>query len=188
MILFELIPIAFECICYDVLTTVAIMLILYFSLRCLSEDIVKGIPFFAVGIALFILLCIQLSLMYGAIEVYNMASAIKIEMDQALEGMTGAVGIADSQQIMDYATQQYPLLGVYLNTWNLSCDDISCFSENMKETIEDAMTSYCWRRVFWSIGFIVTGSIIAMTLEKKSGKKSRTHEYSSSSYSHADDF
>ena len=83
MILFELIPIAFECICYGVLTTVAIMLILYFSLRCLSEDIVKGIPFFAVGIALFILLCIQLSLMYGAIEVYNMASAIKIEMDQA---------------------------------------------------------------------------------------------------------
>lgn len=190
MQIFSLLPVAFGCIMYGLLTTVVIMVLVYIALRCLSEDIVRGVPFLAAGVLLFFLLNFQFSLMYGAFKAHSYAGELESFVTQMLgdEGMCGAVDTDCAQDVIESVGHRFPILGVYLDGINLPHGNVAEVASSLRISAQKSLTCYIWRRALWSLGFIVVAVLAAMLCEKKHGSSKRSYVSSSSSYSSPDDF
>ncbi len=162
----ELVSLAFSTVVYGLLATAAIMAMLYFILHEISRKAVRNIPFFITGIVLFPLLLTQFTLFFGAIEAKSLVDAIEIFVSQSLESMhvtpTDMINGEDSQEMLHLIIQQYPILGVFVDTCTFSGTQYSDLAQTIGETLRDYLNSYMWRRIFWIIGFVVVATAIAI--------------------------
>ena len=127
---FLLLTDAFSCFLYGIVVTAVIMVRLYFVLKTLSQGIVRTPVFYITGVVLAVLLLIQTSLMIGAIQAKDAVDSALIYMNQLLENYSGIVGANDSQQILDAVTEEFPIIGVYLNLADFSGNAVSDFAES----------------------------------------------------------
>ena len=141
---FLLLTDAFSCFLYGIVVTAVIMVILYFVLKTLSQGIVRTPVFYITGVVLAVLLLIQTSLMIGAIQAKDAVDSALIYMNQLLENYSGIVGANDSQQILDAVTEEFPIIGVYLNLADFSGNAVSDLAESIHETMSDYLNSYIW--------------------------------------------
>ncbi len=192
MQIFSLLSAAFGCVMYGLLTTVAIMGLLYAALRCLSEDIVKGLPFLGVGVLLFFFLNFQLSLMYGAFEAWSCVGQLALFVTQVIdeESVRGVVDADDAQAVMESIGRQFPVLGICLDGMAVPHVDAAELSSSLVASARRSVTLYICRRALWSLGFIAVAVLAAMLFERKrGGHKRRGREYClSSRCSQPDDF
>ncbi len=165
---FLLLTDAFSCFLYGIVVTAVIMVILYFVLKTLSQGIVRTPVFYITGVVLAVLLLIQTSLMIGAIQAKDAVDSALIYMNQLLENYSGIVGANDSQQILDAVTEEFPIIGVYLNLADFSGNAVSDLAESIHETMSDYLNSYIWHRVWWILGMIVVACVIVILFEKNS--------------------
>ncbi|MGM9687233.1 MAG: hypothetical protein ACI3YI_13580 [Bacteroidaceae bacterium] len=165
---FLLLTDAFSCFLYGIVVTAVIMVILYFVLKTLSQGIVRTPVFYITGVVLAVLLLIQTSLMIGAIQAKDAVDSALIYMNQLLENYSGIVGANDSQQILDAVTEEFPIIGVYLNLADFSGNAVSDLAESIHETMSDYLNSYIWHRVWWILGMIVVACVIVMLFDKRS--------------------
>lgn len=179
MIFFSLLTTAFSSIFYGVIVTAVVMAILYAVLKALSKGIVQTPVFFVTGVVLAILLIVQFSLMIGAIQAKDAVDSAEIYMTQLVEDKFGTVGANDSQKVMDAVTEQFPVIGSFLDIADFSGHDIAELPEVMHETMIDYLSSYIWHRVWWIIGIIVVACIVVELFDKKgsnhgNGRRSAT--------------
>lgn len=174
MIFFTLISTAFSSIFYGVIVTAVIMAILYILLRALSKGVVQSIPFYITGVVMAVLLVIQLSLMIGALQAKDAADSAKIYADQLLENASGVVSAQDSQVVLDAITEEFPVIGSFVNLANFSGTNVSDLAESMHSTIVDYLNKYIWNRVWWILGIVVVACLIASCFSKNEIEKTRT--------------
>ena len=173
--LFDLLQFSFSSLFYGVIATAAIMAILYFLLKLLSEGIVRSIPFYITGVILFILLSSNLTLLIGARQVQSATESMELYLRQMTEGYHGVVSTNDIQRIFDSLVEEYPLLGDYLQLADFGGNDISELPTLMSQGIREEMSSFIWGRVWWIIVSIVLACFIAICFEKRINKQSREH-------------
>lgn len=171
MTFFSLIGTTISCIFYGIIVTAVVMALLYVVLKTISKGIVQTPIFYITGVVLAMLLTIQFSLMIGAIQAKDAADATEIYLNQLLEDCYGTVSAQDSQQIMDAITDQFPILGNFIDIANFSGHDVSELPEVMHSSIIDYLSAYIWHRVWWILGIIVVACVIAMCFKK-------TYDYS----------
>lgn len=167
MTFFSLISTAFSSIFYGIIVTAVIMAILYAVLKSLSNGIVRSIPFYVIGVVLAILLIIQCSLMIGAIQAKDAVNSAEIYLNQLLEDKSGIVSAQDSQQVMDAVTENFPVIGSFIDIADFSGHDISDLPEVMHESMTDFLNSYIWHRVWWILGIVVVAVVIALCFRKR---------------------
>jgi hypothetical protein len=167
MIFFSLLSTATSSIFYGIIVTAVIMAILYAVLKSLSKGIVQSVPFYITGIVLAILLIVQCSLMIGAIQAKDMVDSAEIYLNQLLEDKYGTVSAQESQKVMDAITENFPIIGNFIDIADFSGHDISELPEVMHNSMENYLSSYVWHRVWWILGIIVVACIIAACFEKK---------------------
>ena len=167
MIFFSLLSTATSSIFYGIIVTAVIMAILYAVLKSLSKGIVQSVPFYITGIVLAILLIVQCSLMIGAIQAKDMVDSAEIYLNQLLEDQYGTVSAQESQKVMDAITENFPIIGNFIDIADFSGHDISELPEVMHNSMENYLSSYVWHRVWWILGIIVVACIIAACFEKK---------------------
>lgn len=162
----SLIEIAFSCIVYGILITIIIMCILFCLLWAINNDILHSIVFYLVGILLAPFLMFQFTLMMGAVETQSAVDSAYDYICELVESKSGTIGAAESQEILDGITEEYPLIGLFVN----KADFMMVTSEELPDVFQETMTgfldSYYWRRVWWSIGFIVIACLIVVFIPK----------------------
>lgn len=174
MTFFSLISTAFSAIFYGVIVTAVIMAILYALLRSLSMRIVQTPVFYITGVVMAILLIIQFSLMIGAMQAKDAVDSAEIYLTQLVENMSGSVSAQDSQQVMDAVTENFPIIGSFIDIADFSGHDISDLPEVMHESMIDFLNSYIWHRIWWIIGIIVVACVIVVLFENNNQEK-RNH-------------
>lgn len=180
MTFYSLFTTAFSSIFYGVIVTVVIMALIYVLLKSLSKGIVQTPVFFVTGVVLAILLTIQFSLMIGAIQAKDAVDSAEIYLNQLLENAYGTVGAQDSQKILDAVTEEYPIIGSYIGVANFSGNDVTQLSEAMHETMISFLNSYIWHRVWWILGLISVGCLIAIIYDR--GYRPNSHSGYNSEY------
>lgn len=190
MQIFSFLSVAFGCVMCGLLTTVAIMALLYIALRCLSEDIVRGVPFLAAGVLLFFCLNFQLTLMYGAFKALSCVGQLAPYVTQKLdeEGMHGVVDPGDARGVMESAGRRYPALENYLDGMSLQHVDAAELSSSLVSSVRKSVILYISRRTLWSLCFIVAAVLAAMLSEGRRGGRKRGREGCSSCCLRPDDF
>ena len=167
MVFFELFSTGFMCVCYGILITLILMALLYSALRLLNRGIVSSIPFYITGVFLFLLLVVQFSLMMGAFEVKGYIEGVESYVTQLVGGMTGVLDAQESQMILEKVTDQYPLLEVYLDTYNFSGKEIEGLPAAVAGILRENLVGYIWHRVWWVVGLVIVASVIAIITRKR---------------------
>lgn len=162
MLILQLFHTAASYIFYGMLSTAAIMAILYFLLKEYNRNIVRTIPFFATGIALAAMLTIQSSLLIGAIQAKSTVDSAEIYLTQLTENEYGTISTNTSQAILDRVTEEFPLIGVYVDICDFGGNDISDLPTVMADTLRSYISTFIWHRVWWILGFIVTALAIVL--------------------------
>lgn len=162
MLILQLFHTAASYIFYGMLSTAAIMAILYFLLKEYNRNIVRTIPFFVTGIALAAMLTIQSSLLIGAIQAKSMVDSAEIYLTQLTENEYGTISTNTSQAILDRVTEEFPLIGVYVGICDFGGNDISDLPIVMADTLRSYISTFIWHRVWWILGFIVTALAIVL--------------------------
>ena len=175
MIFFSLLSTAASSIFYGIVVTAIILAILYAVLKSLSKGIVQSIPFYVTGVVLAILLIVQCSLMIGAIQAKDAVDSAEIYLNQLLEDKYGTISAQDSQKVMDAITENFPIIGNFIDIADFSGHDISDLPEVMHESMINFLSSYIWHRVWWILGIIVVACVIAVCFEKKGGNRTSTY-------------
>lgn len=152
---------------YGVIATAVLMIFIYIGLKILNGGIVKSIPFYIVGVMLAILLTIQFTLLIGAAQADNAVDSVEITINQLMENASGSFGATDSQKLLDYVTDEYPIIGVYIGTCDFTGNTPETIASAMAQTMHDFLSSYIWHRIFWIVGFCIVASVIAIVFRKK---------------------
>lgn len=168
MIFFSLISTAISSIFYGVIATFIVMAILYAVLAAISRNIVHSIPFYITGVILALLLSIQFSLLIGAFQAKHAVGAVNIYLNQLVEDNEGIVGAQDSQFLFDRVTEEFPIIGSFVDLVDFSGHEISELPDVVCTTMNDFFSTFIWHRVGWIAGFIVLGCLIPMLFDQRS--------------------
>lgn len=162
MIFFSLASTALSSIFYGIIVTAVIMAILYVVLKALSRGIVQTPVFFVTGVVLAILLVIQTSLMIGAMQAKDAADSAEIYVSQLIEDSYGTADVQDNQWVLDAITEEFPIIGNYINLANISEYDVESLASTIHDSMTDYLKRYIWHRVWWIFCFTVVACIITM--------------------------
>lgn len=164
---FFLIETAFSSVLYGIVTTAVIMAILYIILKNISKSIVQTPVFYIVGVILAFLLVSHTSLMIGAIQAKDATDAAEIYLRQLFENKYGIISAQESQRVIEAITEKFPIIYTFINLADFSGNDFSNLPKTIHDTMIEYLNSYIWRRVWWSLGFIVTACVIVMLYDKR---------------------
>lgn len=125
---------------------------------------------FFVGTILFVLLAFQSVLICGAFKVKGMSAEIESRINQYIPATWKVLGhefdAAESQQICDNLGEDYPLFACYVGLADFSGHNVDNIAQAMREEVNRFFYRFIWRRVLWSLLFIIVGTFIVIkTLE-----------------------
>ena len=190
MIFFELFTTAFMCIFYGVLITSVLMTVVYFVLRQVNRGTVSTIPFFLVGVVLFVSLSFQQTLMVGAIKAKGYLNAVAEYVEEIADVKDGIVERTSREVNSDYVQKikkQFPEFSLFVDVdkFGESLNDMGTTVTKMKENTSSSLNYYILRRIMWSLGFLVAAIVIVCLLDSGSSSSERGNfaqrSYSSSS-------
>lgn len=167
MSLYYLLTAAFSSVFYGIIATAVLMVFLYIGLKVLNSGIVKSVPFYVAGGILAVLLSIQFSLLIGAVQADNAVDAAELTITQLMESASGTFSATDSQRLLDYITDEYPIIGAYIGTCDFSGNTTDTISTAMTQGMHEFLSDYIWHRIFWITGFSIVACIIAIVFRKK---------------------
>ena len=173
MVFFSLISTAFSSLFYGSIVTAVIMVLLYAVLKAVSRSIVQTPVFYVTGVVLAVLLLVQTSLMIGAIQAKSTLDAAEIYLTQLLEDTSGAVSAQDSQHILDALTDEIPIIGSFIDVANFSGQEVEDLPAAMCTTMRDDLSSYIWRRVWWTLGIIAVACVLVIFFDKPGAAQTR---------------
>jgi hypothetical protein len=70
--------------------------------------------------------------------------------------------------VLDKVTDEFPVIGTYLDITDFSGHDASELAEAMHETMVEYLSSYIWHRVWWILGIIAIACLVVMLFDKRS--------------------
>lgn len=163
-----LLEITTDCFLYGILIAAVTMILLYFALQMISKSCVKTVPFYIAGIILAPLLVVQDTLIVAAFQAKGMVDALEIYVQQLIgEYNQSALGMKETQAILDQVVENFPLVGFFVNLTNAQVDNAQDLASSMAEGIRDYLNTYLWKRFGWCTAFIVLAVLITFLSDKK---------------------
>ena len=167
MTFFSLYSTAISSILYGIVITAALMAILYFILKTISNGLVRSFVFYITGVIMAILLIVQFSLMIGAMQAKDAADSAQLYMNQLLENSSGIVGAKEIQQTFDDVIEHFPIIGSFIGLADFSGNNVSQLPDLIHKTMISFLNSYIWHRLLWIFCIIVISCIIVVLFERK---------------------
>lgn len=152
--------------CLALLLTVAGVCLLFFLIKGFYPKYTFSLVSIVVGIVLFFSLLIQSILICGALEIKSKSEILEIKIHQNIpsyyEGSQVEISSLEVQQLLDNLIDDYPVLGYYVDTAEFSGYNYSNITEAFIDELNWFLTKYIWKRIGWSLLFIVGGTFIVV--------------------------
>lgn len=165
-LVFDILRYAIDSMVWGVLFALAGVALLFFLIKGIYPRYTYSPLSIIVGVILFVLLSFQSVFICGAFKVKAMTDNIERSINSYIPDDWKHYGHTftedETQQIAENLIQEYPLFGCYVGGADFSGHDVDEIAESMVDEIHDFMNAYIWRRVFWSLGFVVVGTFIVV--------------------------
>ena len=168
MIFFSLISTAFSSIFYGIIATAVIMAILYVVLRAVDKSIVQNPLFFIVGVVLAVLLVIQTSMMFGAMQAKDTADAAQLYLNDLLEGCQEITDKEESRELVASVAEEFPIIGTFADLSDLAINNVAELPDSVHTRVVDYLDGFIWHRIWWSLGVTAVACVLVVMFKRKS--------------------
>lgn len=146
-----------------VLTIIGIIL-MYVLIRLWWRNSTFSIASIAVGIILFFFLSFHSILLCGAITIKSYCDDVEFYVNKLVQNIpsTQAISTEDSQVILDHISEEWPLVGYYVNMADFHGHTSDTIAEAMSDELRSYMNWFIFRRICWSLLFVVVGAVIVI--------------------------
>ena len=119
---------------------------------------------FVVGAVLFCLLAFQSVLFCGAVTIKSYSDDVERAINGMVEGIPDGVAFsqADSQQLLDSISREWPLVGYYVNLADFSGHTPATIASAMADELRAFMNRFMLRRLGWCLLFVVVGAAVVL--------------------------
>lgn len=163
---------------WGVLIGAACMAIFFLLIKGWWKDAVLSLPTYVVGGVLGVLLMFQCTLICGSLSIMHKANQFEALATEAVEKLvtTGqatlneVVDHAETQEVMNDIVKNHPILGNYCKGADFTGHELVELPKAMTAELKNYLKNYVYRRLLWSLAFVVVAAIIAnYTLSKGRG-------------------
>lgn len=146
-----------------VLTIIGIIL-MYVLIRLWWRNSTFSIASIVVGIILFFFLSFQSILLCGAITIKSYCNDVEFYVNELVQNIpsTQAFSTEDSQVVLDHISEEWPLVGYYVIMADFHGHTSDTIAEAMSDELRSYMNWFIFRRICWSLLFVVVGAVIVI--------------------------
>lgn len=160
-----------------ILLTVVCMLLMFLLVKSWWKDAMLTPATYVVGVILFLFLSFQSVLLCGAFTIKSYCDDVEMTIDKMVEDLPADLVFTrkDSQDILDRVSEDYPLMGYYVNLADFRGHTPVDIAKSMTDELNSFMNKFILRRLGWSLLFVIIGAFIAI--------KTISHGYSHARHS-----
>lgn len=147
-----------------VLLTVVGVVLMFVLIRLWWRNCTFTPMSFVVGGILFFFLAFQSVLLCGAVTIKSYCDDVENAINVMVDGLSNdfTFSTEDSQAILDNISQEWPLVGYYVDMADFQGNTPATIAGAMADELRSYMNWFILRRVCWSLFFVVVGSIIVI--------------------------
>lgn len=163
---------------WGVLIGTACMVIFFLLIKGWWKDAVMSPTTYVVGGVLGLLLAFQCTLICGSLSIMHKANQFETLATEAVEklvesgkaGLNEIVDHTETQEVMDEIVKNHPILGSYCQGADFTGHELVELPKAMTAELKNYLKKYIYRRLLWSLAFVVMAAIVAnYTLSKGHG-------------------
>lgn len=130
---------------------------------------------YGVGVVLFFFLAYQSVLLCGAVTIRSYSDDVEEAINLWVRDVPEYVQFdrADSQQLLEWINEEWPLVSYFLDTANFRGHTPLNIASAMADELRDYMTRFIWRRVGWSLLFVVVAAFVVVQTMEQTGRGRR---------------
>lgn len=184
--LFEILQYSVGSLFWGILCTLLGMGLLFFLIKGFYPKSVFTPVSLLTGVVLFFFLTFQSILICGAVKVKSLSAELETSVNSYIPDSWKQRGkeitAADSQQIVESLGVDYALFSHYINWADFEGHSADNVAAAMVQEFNSFLNAFIWRRVGWSLFFVVFGTFIvirtlgtaqAYTRHRRGGSSSR---------------
>lgn len=164
--LFEILKYSVGSLFWGILLTLLGMGLLFFLIKGFYPKSVFTPVSFLVGVILFFFLSIQSILICGAVKVKSMSAALETTVNSYIPDswklQNREITAADSQQIVENLGGDYALFSHYIDWADFHGHSANEVAAAMMDEMNSFLNAFIWRRVGWSLLFVLLGTFIVI--------------------------
>lgn len=160
-------------IIWGILIAILCMALFVFLIKGWYKDATFSPISYLVGGILFLFLSFQCILIIGSIKIIDTADYYETQISRLVDNAlspTEEVSIRQADEIIKDLIDEYPLLEYYISGGEFSGFTAAQLPKAITSELRSFMRWYIFRRILWSIGFVVVGAILvirSMSTQKK---------------------
>lgn len=134
---------------------------------------------YLVGCVLFLFLAFQCILIIGSIKIIETSDYYETQISRIVEYMlpqTDMVSARQSDDIIKELIEEYPLLRYYISGGEFAGFTPAQLPHAIVSELRVFMRWYIFRRILWSVGFVIVGAIIVIKSLSRNHSSTRPRE------------
>lgn len=158
-----------------VILTVAGVALMFYIIKSWYRNNTFTPVSFIIGGVLTILLSFQMTLLCGAVTIKGYCSDMEDYINEIVCNIPSTIQFSrgDSQNILDDISQEWPLVGYFVDTANFAGHTSADIAKSMADEMQSYMNKFILRRVLWSLLFVVLGAFTVIKTMDVARKSSR---------------
>lgn len=147
-----------------VLLTIVGIVLMFILIRSWWRNCTFTPMSFVVGGILFFFLAFQSILLCGAVTIKSYCNDVENAINTMVDDLPEDIQFSteDSQVILDNISQEWPLVGYYVNLADFQGHTPDTIAEAMADELRSYMNWFILRRVGWSLLFVIVGAVIVI--------------------------
>ena len=173
--LFNIISYSIGNLFLGVLLTAVGVALMFFIIRSWFSQRTFTVISYVVGAVLFLFLSFQAILLCGAVTIRSYSTDVETAINGWVRDVPEYVEFDedDSQDILELIQDEWPLVGYFIGGADFTGHTPLNIASAMAGELRAYMTRFIWRRVGWSVLFVVVASFVVIKTMEQTGRSSR---------------
>ena len=177
--LFDILRYSASSIVWGILIAILSIALFVFLIKGWYKDATFSPISYLVGTVLFPFLSFQCIMIVGSIKIIDTTDYYEAQISRIVENTftpTEEVSVQQADDIIKELIQEYPLLRYYICGGEFLGFTAAQLPSAITSELQLFMRWYIFRRLLWSLGFVVVGAILVITSLTRSYKSTRHSE------------
>lgn len=183
---------ALDCLFLGILFTIIGVGLLFFLIKGFYRNAAFTPLSLIVAVVLLVLLSLQSIMLCGAVKIKSLSDDMRMTINQCLpdywDNRAVELSPGECQELLDNVIDEYPLVGYYVDMADFKGYDTTNIADAMIDEMNSVMNKFIWKRVGWSLLFILSGAFIVIKtmdvvrkvrggIRQKHGRRSVSRNY-----------
>lgn len=184
-VLFNIISYSLGNLFLGILLTIIGIALMYFLIQSWFSNSTFTPISYITGVILFFFLSYQAVLLCGAVTIKSYCDDVEIAINGWVKNISNDVRFdqESSQLILEQIREEWPLVSYFLGGADFTGHTSADIAQSMANEIHSYMNGFIFRRIGWSLLFVIGGAFIVIKTMEQTRRHNRSGHYSGRSNS-----